>query len=96
MINYTLSMCREKLRTSGVELEIIPFDENLLAHGNEIQLSQVLLNLIHNSYDAILPNEKKWIHIEVHQDQQATEIHVIDSGPPISEQIQQKIFQVFH
>ena len=60
-----------------------------------MQISQVLLNLLSNSIDAVQKLPEKWIHIEVLSTEQHLKIRVTDSGSGISQDLAQKIFQPF-
>lgn len=93
----TLSFCQERFANHGVSIEL----KNNLDYSTEIdcrsvEISQVLLNLLNNAYDAIESStSKKWVGIEIHDRDQYVEINVIDSGPGIPKEIQEKIMQPF-
>ena len=59
------------------------------------QLTQVLLNLLNNSFYAIQDSANKWIHIQAHSDGKTVEIAVTDSGLGIAKDIRDKIMQPF-
>lgn len=66
----------------------------------ELELGQVLLNLLNNSFDAITTptkniSESLWIKIELKQDNSFFYISVSDSGNGIPEELQKKIFTPF-
>lgn len=61
--------------------------------GSETQLSQVFLNLIVNASQAMPQGGD--IRIHTHCDQDQCIIQVIDTGPGISEEIQENIFEPF-
>jgi len=61
--------------------------------GSETQLSQVFLNLIVNASQAMPQGGDITIHTQCHQDQCI--IRVEDTGPGISEEIQENIFEPF-
>jgi len=74
------------------------FDLNLpLVHGDRIQLQQVLLNLISNSFDAMEKNEGlREILIRTNrQDSETIMVSVKDSGSGISKQNLSKLFEHF-
>jgi PAS domain S-box-containing protein len=94
IIDDTLSLCREKFKYSSIELIIdMPADPILLCRPS--QISQVLLNLLNNSYDAIHGKESPWIRIESRIQDKMAVISVTDSGNGISEEVQKKIMQPF-
>lgn len=96
IIEDTLNICLEKLKNQNIAVKFTPGEEPIFLMCREVQLSQVLLNLIHNSYDAILYQDtQKWIRIETCQLGQICQIRVTDSGQGISEKIQEKMLNPF-
>jgi signal transduction histidine kinase len=93
----TLDLCSEKLKNHGVSLSIENFPQSDMfhIHGHSVQISQVILNLINNSFDAISHKEEKWIKILFDQDSSYCYIRIIDSGTGIPEHIQQNLMQPF-
>jgi len=74
------------------------FDLNLpLVHGDRIQLQQVLLNLISNSFDAMEKNEglREILISTDRQDSETIMVSVKDSGSGILEQNLAKLFEHF-
>jgi signal transduction histidine kinase len=61
----------------------------------EVQLSQVILNLLNNAFDAISELPNKWVHLESRMNEGIIEIRVIDSGSGIPEELREKILQPF-
>lgn len=62
---------------------------------NNVQLSQVLVSLLSNSFDAIKELKEKWVKIDVVKQESLYKIKVIDSGPGIPPEIHEKIFNPF-
>ena len=58
-------------------------------------MSQVPLNLLNNSIDAIENSEKKWIHLSVQELGFKSQFTIIDSGKGISADLQAKTFSPF-
>ena len=97
LLEDSLSFIRESLNYRHIDFELgdMPIDVVLECH--EVEISQVLLNLVNNARDAILeldPSEK-WIKVLFENKPETIEIRVIDSGPGIPEEIQDKIMQQF-
>lgn len=95
ILNDTLGLCAERFKTSGVELRIskIPPIE-IECRG--IQISQVLINLLNNSFDAVRNQNEKWVEVVIKaQNDNWLTIKVTDSGPGISIEIQDKIMEPF-
>ena len=62
---------------------------------NQVQISQIVVNLISNACDAIVNHESKWIRVELSKTESEAEIRVIDCGPGLSKEIKEKIFDPF-
>lgn len=95
VIDHCLTISEQRFRQHGIELRLsdIPSDPKVL--GREVQLSQVIVNLINNSVDALKPLNEKWIEIVINQKDRFVEIDIIDSGIGIPAAIQQKIMDPF-
>jgi hypothetical protein len=97
LVNDVLSVCSEKLKSFGVDL-IIDIAYDLLDKEflvMRVQLSQVLLNLLTNSYDEIAEKKDAWIKLTAEEKNEQIFFKVIDCGVGIPEDIQEKIFQPF-
>lgn len=70
--------------------------EDLIFLCKPTQISQVLINLINNSFDAIQSLPEKWIHIHCFQEDKSLVFEVSDSGTGISEEIKNKILKNFY
>lgn len=93
-----MELVRSHCQRSGVtaRLEIGP--DLLQVHGNRLQLTQVMVNLLLNGIDAMrdVAEEPKSIVMRVAQSSpQMMEISVVDKGPGISPQMHQKVFEQF-
>jgi C4-dicarboxylate-specific signal transduction histidine kinase len=97
ILNDSLSVCREKFKSRGIELKInLNHDVyQTEVNGGRIQLSQVFLNLLGNSFDAIENLPEKWIQIESTIENEKLVIRFMDSGAGIPKELQEKIFNPF-
>ena len=86
IVRGTVEICSEKFRINEIELKT-NIDPEIELHCNKLHISEILINLINNSFDAILSQDKKWIQIDVTQENQVIKIIVTDSGPGIDETI---------
>lgn len=94
IVEETFSLCRERFSNHGVKLESkIEKNVELLCRPGE--LSQVLLNLLNNSYDAIENLSDKWITVVTKINGNELEIRVTDSGPGIPREVRDKMMQPF-
>jgi signal transduction histidine kinase len=62
---------------------------------DEIEMEQVLVNLINNAIDAVKILSEKWVRLELKEIGGRVVLRIRDSGPRISHEIQQKLFQPF-
>lgn len=95
LIEETLEFCRTRFYNHGVEIECAPMDSDLEIECRVIQIEQVLLNLLNNSFDAIQNLEERWIRIQVKDLDNAVEIIVTDSGFGIAPELQEQIMLPF-
>lgn len=94
IIEQTVVLCFEKYSADMVDLQIIN-DADLILDCVPDQISQVLLNLLSNSFDAIKNNSKKWIKIETKDKNNKVKISITDSGNGINHSIQLKMMDPF-
>ena len=73
----------------------LDIQSTLNVHCKHIQISQVLLNLLMNSVQAIESLKIKWIEIKAQKKGEEIIFDVIDSGEGIAEEIVDNIFQPF-
>jgi signal transduction histidine kinase len=97
LVEETASLCRERLQTHGVELVIEEVPEGLRFEGRSVEISQVLLNLISNSFDAVkdISAPSKWVKVSALDRVNQVEFRVMDCGPGIPREVRDKIFQPF-
>lgn len=95
MINETLELCRQRIEQNGVQIYFAP-DTDYFIFGRSVQISQVLMNLISNSFDAIRDQSHSWIKITLEKtENNFIQIRVVDSGNGIPKEILEKIMQPF-
>ncbi len=98
VIEDTLSFCRERFKSSGIDLhQICDEEEEVYIMARPVEISQVLLNLLNNAFDELQDSEliHSWIKIEAKQDDDFVYICVADSGLGITDEVKEKIFDPF-
>ena len=95
IIEETLVLCQEKFRNRGVELRYEKFPDHLKLSCRSVQISQIILNLLQNSLDAVEVLPERWVEISFIEDAESIRIMVTDSGGGIPEHIREKILQPF-
>ena len=95
IIGDTLELCGKRFADHAIELTVGPVDPGLVVECRQLQLSQVLVNLLGNAYDAVESAAERWVRIEVHVDRDWLELAVTDSGPGIPAAVRFRIFEPF-
>jgi signal transduction histidine kinase len=89
-----MSVSSERMKNLGIKLDVVG-DTDLAISGHMVQISQVLINLLNNSIDALNGLENKWISIEIVEVNNNVRIIVTDSGPAIPKAIAEKLMMPF-
>jgi len=94
IIDDTLELCRERFNSGGIQLTVdCPSD--LMIPCRAVQISQVFLNLLNNSFDAIADLPSPWIRIQVTESNGYVDIRITDSGAGIPPKIAEKLMAPF-
>lgn len=91
MIEEVKMLVEMKILYNNIDFIIDYSSDTMNAYGREVQISQVLINLINNSIDAIVDNNlaEKWIKLEVKEENDYLYFFVTDSGEGINKNIDQ-------
>ena len=95
VVKLALDFCRAHLESNQVQLRVHPIPTEWTVLGRETQLSEVILNVLNNAYDAVQECKEKWIELEVEATKSSIQIVVTDSGPGVSAKLASKIFDPF-
>jgi C4-dicarboxylate-specific signal transduction histidine kinase len=95
IVDDTLALCRERFAASGIGVEVSGLQSDLTIECQRVQISQVLLNLLNNAFDAVQSLPNKWIRVEVSTDADCFSIAVSDSGRGIPREIAEKAMLPF-
>jgi PAS domain S-box-containing protein len=94
IVQDTLEICRERFTNNGIRLEVdVPY--GIFVKCQSVQISQVLLNLLNNAFDAAIDSKDPWVRIEAKRKSEAVEISITDSGKGIPEEIADRIAEPF-
>lgn len=96
IIEDAVVLCKNRYKTSSAELNVSIIPSEWKIKGRSTGLTQVLLNLLNNSLDAIGDLKEKWASIEVWEQKDSFQIIVTDSGPGIPEEIRENLMQPFY
>lgn len=94
VIEDVINISGERLKFLGIKVDIQDFT-NSKVKGHFIRASQVLINLLNNSIDALESLDEKWIKIELREHHHFIAMSVTDAGLGIPKHIVQKMMQPF-
>ena len=94
-LDDVMSVCEQKLKDAGIIFKVSG-EQQVEIQGQVVQLSQVLINLINNSVDAMTGLEEKWILVDVRSDGLMVQIGVMDAGRGIPNEIARDIMKPFY
>lgn len=96
VLRETVSMTTLKAEERGVELSVSTYSRECHIPADKDKLRQVIINLIHNSLDAIPPDQPvKRIELDLFEENNNYCITVEDSGSGIPENIRAHMFTPF-
>jgi two-component system CheB/CheR fusion protein len=95
IIDEVLSVCSHRLKHEQIKFDSSGVPKDLRISCHPIQISQILMNLINNSCDAIKDLDEKWIRIQFHPDADGLQISFTDSGSGIPAPVAEKLFENF-
>ena len=93
-VEATLDLCHEKIIHNLIQLNVDTRKE-LWISARPAEISQVILNLISNSIDAIQNLNEKWISVNVYRKNNKVCIEITDSGYGIEPHIVEKMMNPF-
>jgi signal transduction histidine kinase len=95
VMKETLDLCHSRLLNKEVEVTVTEVPEGWEIECRPSQISQVLLNLLNNAFDAVRELDVRWIKVEIPDKRSYFEISVTDSGPGISDDVARRIMDPF-
>lgn len=95
IIENALEFCTERFKNSNVDLQVSPIREGLEIDCRPSQISQALLNILNNSFDAVKGQSEQWVRVEVTEQGTHVEVSITDSGAGIAPEHRDKILQPF-
>lgn len=96
IVDDSLDLCAARFRDGGVVIKIAPIHSGLTVNCRPIQISQVILNLLNNAFDAVKGAGSPWVEISFNILRGFVEIEVTDSGSGLKPEIAEKIFNPFY
>lgn len=96
-IEAGLRMLKKEIEDSGIEV-VENFKSGIRVEGVKNQLTQVVINLVHNSIQALEQSKERddrRIEIETAEKDQFVDILIRDNGPGVDQKLQSYIFDPF-
>ncbi len=94
ILNDTLELCNKRFKNNSVDL-IVSVTEDAVIDCRSTQLSQVLMNLLGNSFDAVQALPEKWVELKSEFQGDKIIIRIMDSGKGIPPEVVNKMMQPF-
>jgi len=91
----TVELCAQRFSQHAIELVIDPIADDLHVECRAVQITQVLLNLLGNAYDAVEAAPLRRVRVSVEADEREVRIAVRDSGPGIPRELRARIMEPF-
>jgi signal transduction histidine kinase len=95
ILQQTLDLCTPRISRTGARIELGVVPHECTAELRPVQISQVLLNLLNNAFDAIEGTLSPWIRVEVKSEPAEFEISITDSGKGIPQEIRSRVMDPF-
>jgi nitrogen-specific signal transduction histidine kinase len=95
IINETISLCHEKFKVHNVALHFKTNTNLAFIDCRAVEISQVILNLLNNAFDAIETLPDRWVTIDLQCSDHALFVSVTDSGNGILPENVEKILKPF-
>jgi C4-dicarboxylate-specific signal transduction histidine kinase len=95
VIHDVLVLCQTKFKNYDIDLRINYGPDDLKIECRPVQIGQVILNLLNNSFDAVSALKEKWVLLEVAEQNNFITFSVTDSGGGISKEILPRIMEPF-
>lgn len=96
IIEDMLAICSFRTKKLRMEIRISSQgEEEMMISANRVQISEVLMNLVNNSLDAIEKNPHPKLEIFILHEGNNLLIKVKDNGPGVDPSIQERIFDAF-
>ncbi|MBU6153520.1 MAG: PAS domain-containing protein [Bdellovibrionales bacterium] len=95
ILEETLAFCSTRFKHHEILIEHAGVSPEITVYCRPSQISQVFLNLLNNSFDAVQGRKERWVKIDAQLLEDRISISFTDSGPGIPEGIREKILEPF-
>ncbi|RZA08851.1 MAG: PAS domain S-box protein [Proteobacteria bacterium] len=95
LLDDILPLCSERFVKNSVALMIEAPPADALLSCRAVEVSQVILNLLNNAFDAVSASTDPWVRLEVKTEADHLEFWITDSGKGVDPALRMKIFEPF-
>jgi signal transduction histidine kinase len=95
IVNDTVELCAQRFRMADVELVVHHADEDAYIECRGPQISQILVNLLSNAFDAVEGRPARRVVVTVDAQEQQVRIAVSDNGVGIPPDLAHRIMEPF-
>lgn len=95
VLTQTRELCRHRFAEGQVALTFTDLPPGLSCCCRPVQVSQVLVNLLNNAFDAVQGSTEKCVRVEVEDRGERVAFAVVDSGPGVAPEHRQRIMNPF-
>ncbi len=95
IIQDALVLCESRFKNFNTTLEVTRIPAGLELECRSVQISQVILNILNNSFDAVQELPEKWVKLDISETRDLLTLSFTDSGTGIPIETQSKLFQPF-
>ena len=97
LIHDSIELVAFEARQCQVFVETQLDDQATTIHADRVQCEQVIVNLLHNAYEALMDcDHARRVIVRTKVVDHCVELQVIDNGPGIVADEQGKLFEAFH
>lgn len=83
LVSQTLTLLKPSAETSNIKCHFISSDDKIMLKASKIEIRQVILNLIKNSFEVL--SDGGTVEVETDRDDELTILKIRDDGPGINE-----------
>jgi PAS domain S-box-containing protein len=98
LVEEAFVIAKERFREKSLTLEVV-IENNISefdrTRARPVEIVQVLVNLLNNSFDAICKQQKGWARVGVVLEDESFVIEVVDSGPKILPEVARRMMEPF-
>ncbi len=95
IVKESIEFVQQRFKDYGIQLIQHPIDPQLTIECRGTEISQILLNLFNNAFDAIQKIEDKWVEVEVKDYKDFITISVKDCGNGVPVNVRERLFDPF-